>query len=77
MGVLRKHVGKYEFDNEFKQGVIDSFYVDDFNTIFFEGIHKSFKKLKLRPIDGGFNLDKCKTNEPNLRKIIGEGNPSY
>ena len=77
-GVIRKHVGQYEFDNEFVQRVIDSFYVDDFsggaNSL--EGVHELFKKLKLRFIDGAFNLRKWRTNEPNLRKVIGDENPS-
>ena len=32
--------------------------------------------LKLRFTDGAFNLRKWRTNEPNLRKIIGDENPS-
>ena len=68
-GVVRKHVGQYDFDDEFVQKVIDSFYVDDFsggaNSL--EGVNELFKKLKLRFIDGAFNLRKWRTNEPNLR----------
>ena len=77
-GVIRKHVGQYKFDNEFVQRVIDSFYVDNFsggaNSL--EGVHELFKKPKLRFIYGAFNLRKCRTNEPNLQKIIGDENPS-
>ena len=60
------------------QKVIDSSCVDDFsagaNSL--EGVHDSFKKLKLRFIDGAFNLSKWRTNKPNLRKIIGDKKPS-
>ena len=53
---------------------IDSLYVDDFwggaNSL--EGVHELFKKLKLRFIDGAFNLSKWRTNKPNLGKIIGD-----
>ena len=77
-GVIRKYVGQYNFDNEFVQKVIDSFYVDNFsggaNSL--EGVYELFKELKLRFIDGVFNLRKWRTNEPNLRKIIGDENPS-
>ena len=69
-GVIRKHAGQYEFDNEFVQRVIDLFYVDDFSGVAnsVEGIHELFKKLKLRFIDGAFTLCTWRTNEPNLRK---------
>ena len=60
------------------QRVIDSFYVDNFsggaNSL--EGVNGLFKKLKLRFIDSAFNLSKWRTNESNLRKIIGDENPS-
>ena len=53
-------------------------YVHDFsgsaNSL--EGVHELFKKLKLRFIDGWFNLRKWSTNEPNLQKIIGDEYPS-
>ena len=78
MGVIRKHVGQYKFDNEFVQRVIDSFYVDDLsgdaNSL--EDVHELFKELKLRFIDGASNLRKWRTNEPNLRKSVGNENPS-
>ena len=60
------------------QRLIDSFYVDDFaggaNSL--ERLNELFKKLKLRSIDGPFNLRKCRINKQNLRKIIGNENPS-
>ena len=55
-GVIRKHLGRYQydFDDEFVQRLIDSFYVDDFaggaNSL--ERLNELFKKLKLRFIDG-------------------------
>ena len=58
--------------------VIASFYVDDFsggaNSL--DDVHELFKKLKLLFINGVFNLRKFRTNEPNLRRIIGDENPS-
>ena len=60
------------------QTVIGSFHVDDFsggaNSL--ESVNELFKKLKLRFIDGAFNLCKWRTNESNLRKVIGDENPS-
>ena len=54
------------------------FYANDFsggaNSL--EGVNELFKKLKLRFIDGAFNLRKWRTKEPNLRKIIGDENSS-
>ena len=79
-GVMRKHLGRYQydFDDEFVQRLIDSFYVDDFaggaNSL--ERLNELFKKLKLRFIDGPFDLRKCRINKQNLRKIIGNENPS-
>ena len=79
-GVIRKHLGRYQydFDDEFVQRLIDSFYVDDFaggaNSL--ERLNELFKKLKLRFIDGPFDLRKCRINKQNLRKIIGNENPS-
>ena len=77
-GVIRKHVEQYVFDDEFVQRVIDSFYVDDFagGANYLEGVNELSKKLKLRFIDGAFNLRKWRTNEWNLRKTTGDENPS-
>ena len=74
-GVIRKHVGQYEFDDEFVQRVVDLFYVDDFSGGANSCVDELFKELKLRFIDSAFNLLKWRTNEPNLRKIIGDENP--
>ena len=56
--VIHKHVEKYEFDTEFVQKVLESFYVDDFsggaNTV--EETFELFKKLKLRFLEGSFNF---------------------
>ena len=52
--VIRKHVVKYQFDAEFVQKVLESFYVDDFpvgaNVI--EKTFELFKKLKLHFLEG-------------------------
>ena len=58
--------------------MIDSIYVDDFsegaNSLV--GVNELFKKLKLRFTGCAFNLRKWRTSKPNLRKIIGDENPS-
>ena len=68
--VINKHVEKYEFDDEFVQEVLESFYVHDFsggaNAI--EGTFELFKKLKIRFLEGSFNLRKWRANESNLRE---------
>ena len=70
---LEKHT--YQFiaeDPEFVQKVINSFYVDDFSNGEYD-IEKAFnlyKKLKIRFLDGKFNLRKWKTNNQDLRKLI-------
>ena len=52
--IIHKHVEQYEFDDDFVQRVIDSFYVDDFSggADSLKGLHELYKKLKLRFIDG-------------------------
>ena len=58
--------------------MIDWIYVDDFsegaNSLV--GVNELFKKLKLRFTGCAFNLRKWRTSKPNLRKIIGDENPS-
>ena len=77
-GVIRKHAEQYDFDHEFVEKVINSFYADDFsggaNTL--DDVYEFFKKLKLLFIEGAFHLRKWRTNEPNLQKLIGDENLS-
>ena len=71
-GVIRKHTETYSYDEEFMQQVLNSFYVDDFsggaNNL--EKAYELFKKLKLRFLEGLFNLRKWRTNNPVLRQLI-------
>ena len=69
-----KHTQKYEFDVNFVKKVLESFYVDDFvsGENSFESAFELFKKLKLRFLEGSFNLKKWNTNNHNLRKLICE-----
>lgn len=71
---VRKHAKNYEFDPEFVEAVLSSFFVDDFvggetnqNKAF-----ELFKKLQLRFSDGHFWLQKWRTNHAELRKQIYE-----
>ena len=71
---IRKHAKNYEFDIDFVNKILDSFYVDDFTggeSDFYEALDL-FKKLKLRFLDGHFHLRKWRTNDPKLREIISE-----
>ena len=49
------------------QGVIDSFYVDDFSGGA-NSLNYVLLTVQLRFIDGAFNLSKWRTNEPNFEK---------
>ena len=70
--VIHKHAEEYEFDTEFVQKVLESIYMDDFaggtNTI--EKTFELFKKLKLRFLEGLFNLQKLRTSDSNLHEQI-------
>ena len=64
-GTVRNHVSSYDFDPEFVMQVPRSFFVDDFSggskttTTAFE----LYKKLKIRFLEGQFNLTKWRANE--------------
>ena len=63
---------KYEFDTQFVQKVLESFYMDDFSGgANIEETFELFKKLKLRFLGCSFNLRKWRTNDSNLREQIG------
>ena len=71
---IRKHAKNYEFDIDFVNKILDSFYVDDFTggeSDFYKALDL-FKKLKLRFLDGHFHLRKRRTNDPKPREIISE-----
>ena len=57
---IRKHSQKYEYDTDFIERVLESFYVDDFSggENSFEKAFELYKKLKLRFLQGLFYLRK-------------------
>ena len=62
---VRKHTINYDFDRDFVTKIVDSFFVDDFTggegTV--EKSYLLFKKLKLRFLEGRFNLRKWRMND--------------
>ena len=72
---IRKHVQSYEFDTDFVNTVLNSFYVDYF-TGSENDFEKAYKKLKIRFLEGLFHLRKRRTNHPKLRKLICGGEQS-
>ena len=75
---IRKHVQSYEFDIDFVNIVLNSFYVDDFTggENDFEKALDLYKKLKIRFLEGLFHLRRRQTNQPKLRKLIYGGEQS-
>ena len=69
---IRKHVQSYEFDIDFVNTVLNSFYVDDFTggENDFEKALDLYKKIKIRFLEGLFQIRKWQTNHPKLRKLI-------
>ena len=73
-GTVRNHVSSYDFDPEVVIQVPRSFFVDDFSggskttTAAFE----LYKKLKIRFLEGQFNLTKWRTNDKQLRLLISQ-----
>ena len=71
---MRNHVSNCHFDPEFVMQVLRSFFVDDFysgsktTTTAFE----LYKKLKLRFLEGQFDLAKWRTNDMQLRLLISQ-----
>ena len=66
-GTVRKHTEKYDYDTEFVERVLRSFFVDDF-TGGEKDLLKAFtlfQKLKLRFLEGLFHLRKWRTNDLN------------
>ena len=75
-GTIRKHVQSYDFDKEFIDKVLSSFFVDDFIGGE-ESVAKAFelfKKLRIRFLEGHFLLRKWKTNNLKLRNLITHNN---
>ena len=71
-GTIRKHVQSYDFDKEFIDKVLSSFFVDDFIGGE-ESVAKAFelfKKLRIRFLEGHFLLRKWKTNNLALGNLI-------
>ena len=75
-GTIRKHVQSYDFDKEFIDKVLSSFFVDDFIGGE-ESVAKAFelfKKLRIRFLEGHFLLRKWKTNNLELQNPITHNN---
>ena len=71
--VLRHHIEQYqEIDPDFVSKVSKEFYVDDWasGAQDIETAMNLYHKVKLRMLEGGFNLRKWKTNEPELAQMI-------
>ena len=68
--VKKTHTSNYNFDSYFIFKIVDSFFVDDFtgaeNTV--EKAYLLFKKLKLRFLEGRFNLRKWRTNDKKFKR---------
>ena len=73
---IRKHVQNHDFDKEFIDKALSSFFVDDFIGGE-ESVAKAFelfKKLRIRFLEGHFLLRKWKTNNLELRNLITHNN---
>eukprot|EP00112_Aurelia_sp_Birch-Aquarium-sp1_P012879 Seg2713.6 transcript_id=Seg2713.6/GoldUCD/mRNA.D3Y31 product="hypothetical protein" protein_id=Seg2713.6/GoldUCD/D3Y31 len=71
--VLRHHIKQYQnTDPDFVSKVCEGFYVDDWasGAQDNETAMNLYHKVKLRMLEGGFNLRKWKTNEPELAQMI-------
>ena len=71
VGTVRKHTNDFNFTSDFVTKIVDSFFVDDFTV---EKAYLLFKKLKLRFLEGHFNIRKWRTNDKGLRKLICDNN---
>ena len=63
-GTVKKHTSNYSFDSEFVTKIVDSFFIDDL-TGREDTVGKTyllFKKLKLRFLEGSFNLRRVTRN---------------
>ena len=72
---IRKHNSQYTTaDPGYVQKALLSFFFDDFNGGEFsiDAAFELYKKLKLRFLEGHFNLRKCRTNNQKLREKINE-----
>ena len=75
---VRKYTINYNFDSDFVTKIVDSFFLDSFtggeDTV--QKAYLLFKKLKLRFLEGRFNLRKWRTNDKELREIICDNDTS-
>ena len=73
-----KHAESFEFDPEFVNAVLASFFVDDFigGETNEERAFDLFKKLQLRFADGHFWFRKWRTNNAELRKRLSANTTS-
>ena len=69
-GTIQKHVKNYNYDPEFITTVLRSFFVDDF-TGGSNNAQNTFElfKLKIRFLEGKFNVTKWRTNHAKLRQL--------
>ena len=73
-GTVRNHVLSYHFDHEYVMQVLLSFFIDDFSgesktTI---AVFELYKKLKIRFLEGQFNLTKRRTNDEQLHVLMSQ-----
>ena len=73
-GTVRSNVSSYNFDPEFIMQKLRSFFVDDFSgrsktTI---AAFELYKKMKVRFLEGQFNLTKWRMNDKQLRLLISQ-----
>ena len=75
-GTIRKHVQSYDFDKEFIDKVLSSFFVNDFirGEESLAKVFELFKKLCIRFLEGHILLRKWKTNNLKLRNLIIHNN---
>ena len=75
-GTIRHHLATFaEADPKFVKKMVDSFYVDDLvsGDSTTDKAHDLYNKARARMANGGFRLRKWKTNDPKLKRRIGDG----
>ena len=75
-GRNRKHVQSYDFDKEFIDKVLSSFFLNDFigGEELIAKAFELFKQLRIRFLEGHFLLRKWKINNLELRNLITHNN---
>ena len=74
-GTIRHHLATFaEADPKFVKKMVDSFYVDDLvsSDSTTDKAHDLYNKARARMANGGFRLRKWKTNDPKLKRRIGD-----